>query len=447
MAVSDKLELKASERKLHASEAVMVDLGDVTEQFAYQENADADLRANEVSDQDLRVSLKNAVTKLLIAAEKSKAPGSYANNEPYIYCDIAHVFSDTFVYYHAGKYWSLGYSVADEDTGAVELSGEPEEVRSITRYVAAEEDQDSSDENEDVSDDVSDAVTASSESSEEEEPERIASSFASAVLNKFKQLLKTDLTSDGNNPHTSEVEQRSSESNDSESNDSNASSEEKATEENIEMAQEKKNTRTEAIDKLVANEHVSYTKDDAEWLAELSDKAFERIEVVAYEAAEALVEASEKKDDDADESTEEKKEVKASDESTEEVIEPKVEAKVDAPQPKKTAEEYIASLDAPSEITRMFARAIETEKKHRADLVKAIKANGANKFSDKQLGAMDTDMLESIAAFAKPEADFAGKGDHTVRRASTRHEDDTNNEPIPMPSLSFGLGSARNHRQ
>lgn len=411
-------------RTFSAGKSFNIDLGDVTEEFAYTEEAlngeDIELRANEVSDQDLRVSLKKALTAYLTAA----GGGESSTAQPYVYCDILAVFKKTVVFYHNNGLWQMTYSLANEGTGEVELKGEPKEVRSVTKYVAAEEVVEDTD-IEIVSDEPDEVFASETESN--------------TILSKIKQLL--GLTSNPNTSHTSEVEQRSSENNEDEVIEptTNASEETKTPEESNQMADTKVNTeRAEAIKQLVANSRGKYDESDTEWLAKLDDKAFGRVAQFANESIADLVKAEE-----------ERKAAEAKAEVEDEVVETKSEAATEIKEPEatpatvvaaakpKTAEEFIATLDAPKEIVRMFERAVEQDKSARTNYIKSIRANQSNKFTEKQLVAMDTDTLEAMAALATPDKDFSGAGDHTAKRPVRSNESDES-KVIPMPALSFG---------
>lgn len=252
------------------------------------------------------------------------------------------------------------------------------------------------------------------------------------------------LTSSGDDSHTSpddEAKRRSAEQNTG-----------KAAKE-IDM------TREERISKLVANEKSGYTKQDAEWMSELSDAAFDRVEAVASERATKNDKPESDGKADASRASEQpdtnggSKDVKS--EPDTKVVDaksepraseqPKLEERAPAAKPvPKTAEEYLKAFEGPPEVKRVFQRAIDDEKKLRANLIKTISGAKANKFQPKALEAMETDQLEAIAALAsgQPDADYSGQGSHTHERRAATERDES--EPTArMPAMTgLAIGSA-----
>lgn len=241
-------------------------------------------------------------------------------------------------------------------------------------------------------------------------------------------------------------------------------------------SQNQPKTRDERIAALIAAENVSFKDEDKDILANLSDEAFERVETVAFEQAEKLAEAEKGKDEQSStqsassaaanaetatassestsadstsatsttDSTHSDTEDADSTEDTKRAAEaPKVVPKAEKKVVPKTPEEYIAALEAPAQIKRIFQRHIEAEKEHRANLMSAIKANESNRLTDAALTAMDTEQLEAIAELAQPEADFSASGVHTHERQVRSHESGEEPEPLRMPSFGIKLGEAR----
>ena len=163
--------------------------------------------------------------------------------------------------------------------------------------------------------------------------------------------------------------------------------------------------KKERVNALISNEATRYTEDNREWLETLEDPQLELLEPVEAKAVEP------------------KKEPKP---------EP---TKIEGKEPTKTLEaptldEYLSA--APEGVKEVLQRGLDTHKAQREDIIKVIKANKRNTFSDENLADMNFETLESIASMA--DSDYSGRG--SVR--TVEPVDDENTVPQP-PSLFEAL--------
>ena len=158
--------------------------------------------------------------------------------------------------------------------------------------------------------------------------------------------------------------------------------------------------KKERVNALISNEVTRYTEDNREWLETLEEPQLELLEPleVKPEVPEPIKEPKAKP-------------------GKEEVV---------------TAETFLAS--APAEIKTVLERGLATHKEQVEDLIKLIKVNKRNTFSDEALAEMTFETLESVASMA--DSDYSGKG--SVRTHIT--VDDENTVPEP-PSLFDALAA------
>jgi len=443
------------DREFRVSEAVTADLGELADLFRVNESDDEavvaalsdpdTIFANEVSNEDLRTS----VQKKLVEAHARNPQSEYAYD-----VEVQHVFPNEVIFKKQGKLMRQPYSVTDAEDGHVKLGGEPSEVRAVTRFV-------------DHNPDQKKPGTVVAAEAKPEAPsiivlteldtkanEEVAANEAPEnVLNKIKRLL--GLTKPQANLHDSTIadtEQRSATKN----------------EETTQMADTVKTEtetllRTERITKLVACEASPYNEKDADWMKELSDPAFTRIDQKADEvkAAKDAKDAADKKAKDAADKKAEmaKRAAEAVDETKTEdgtvtAASAKVVAKVESNDPRvteaarpgervvePTAEEFIKNLNAPPALRRVFERAVESDKAARKSLITLIRAN-SKRLTEKFFEGLETDEIEAMAEpFQKklPEANYAGSGMHTFERPAS---DAPKHAPMPSMSLTRDNGAA-----
>jgi len=132
----------------------------------------------------------------------------------------------------------------------------------------------------------------------------------------------------------------------------------------------------ERVEALIKNEKTTFTEDDKEWLNNLDQEQYERVETTAlrFHEVDNKVDEPEKKEtvDNQDPATEDKKPI--------------------------TTEDYIKQ--APPEIQSVLNESLALHNQKRQTLIEGLMANERNKFTKEQLEEMDTIQLEQIAALA-----------------------------------------------
>lgn len=116
---------------------------------------------------------------------------------------------------------------------------------------------------------------------------------------------------------------------------------------------------------------------------------------------------------------------------------PDPDAAVDDPNPEvvKTADEYLEA--APAEVRSVLSEGLRLQRERKAHFIKALTENPRNGFSEDDLGAMDTQMLERMAKLADL-PDYSAQGAVTSLSSPA---DDPSKAP-PMPQV-FDLTAAR----
>lgn len=172
-------------------------------------------------------------------------------------------------------------------------------------------------------------------------------------------------------------------------------------------AHEEKNmpdTETKSkVNALIANEATQFTEDDRPWLEGLEEAQLAKLEPVANEKH------GKKMEDDEEDEDKDKMRDNAS------------------PEP-RSFEDVLAS--APAEVRESINYGQRLYAEYRGDLVKTIKANEKNDFSDDELDGMDMKMLERLAKMSAT-TDFSGRG--FASKGTPRKEDDA----VPAPPLVF----------
>jgi len=154
------------------------------------------------------------------------------------------------------------------------------------------------------------------------------------------------------------------------------------------------------IKALIECEKTRFKEDDREWLSTLSECQLDKLKALDVEEPVADPAPEVEPEPVAAAPVEEKEGEKK----------PEVEAK---PQ---TAEEYIDA--APPEMKETLTRALERDKKIKADAVEKLLANKHNKFTKEELSAKPLKELENLAELARVDVDFSGREGGPVANAA-----------------------------
>ena len=161
----------------------------------------------------------------------------------------------------------------------------------------------------------------------------------------------------------------------------------------------------EKVTALITNSVTAFTEDDREFLQTLSEAQFIKLEELAVNAATALTEAAPKEEEAA----------------------PDDELTANEKQPTdETVDAFISQ--APAEMQEMLSAGLRLHRDNKVSLIKGIRANKNNSFSEEVLGAMDLETLEHIGALANV-SDYSGQ----APVANTGSSEDVNMAPEPIP--------------
>lgn len=165
------------------------------------------------------------------------------------------------------------------------------------------------------------------------------------------------------------------------------------------------------VDDVIASESNGFTEEDRDFLSGLEETQLSKFVV---EPPEAPTEGGDGSVDDGETAT------------TEEELPMAASARKEPPQP-KTAAEYIEA--APAEMQEVLRQGLRMQQQRRSDLIKGIRANESNQYSEEELKQMSLDYLEKLAALAiGPSYEGAG----AVRTQSAPEDE---NAAPPMPEL------------
>ncbi|HEQ98824.1 MAG TPA: hypothetical protein ENO22_05735 [candidate division Zixibacteria bacterium] len=168
-----------------------------------------------------------------------------------------------------------------------------------------------------------------------------------------------------------------------------------------EMEMKKKD---ELIKALIACECNGLTEKDEQWLKSLSE---DQLAKVAINEEEQPTEKPEEKEGQKEgETPPAEPETKPAEETP--PAEPKPEEKPTGNARQVTLEEFITN--APAEIRGTLRRAVANDQARKNDLVTALLANERNKFSEKQLRAMEIEDLENLTELGRIEVNYSLQG-------------------------------------
>lgn len=157
--------------------------------------------------------------------------------------------------------------------------------------------------------------------------------------------------------------------------------------------------KSKFVKDLISNERTRFSADDEEFLMSLEEGQLEKL---------APVEVQEQVEDDPP-------------------VEPETPT---ANETEMTVEEYLKK--APKPIRDNLQAGLNREKQHRADLIKSIKDNENNSFTEEYLGALDTMTLEGIARFCEKTDNTGRGGPRTVTASQT--------DGVPAMPKAFEIG-------
>lgn len=164
------------------------------------------------------------------------------------------------------------------------------------------------------------------------------------------------------------------------------------------------------VSALIANENSPFTEEDREWLSTMNEAQIEKLEVNSEPEPEG--------------------------------DEPEGNTPAEPTPEQVTLQSFLEG--APAEIRSVLNEGLRQLDAKRADLIERITANERNRFTSKQLAAMDTAMLENMAEFivdpapAQPVFDYSGRVPGAV--VVNQEEDE---EPYVPQTLSGVLGKQK----
>ena len=173
----------------------------------------------------------------------------------------------------------------------------------------------------------------------------------------------------------------------------------------------------EKVQLLIENEATPFSEDNRAWLEGMSEDQIEKLMPLTKEPEEtAVANAAQKGHDDAvgidPDEVKAIKDIIAANKTKAPEVDPEVPTA-------DSAEAYIAN--APEELQEVLKASLALHRKKKADIITAITANKANKFTENQLIAMDMATLENLAELAQVK-NFRANG------GGTPPEDVTTNE-------------------
>lgn len=178
------------------------------------------------------------------------------------------------------------------------------------------------------------------------------------------------------------------------------------------------------VQALVDNEKLPFTDADIKWLEEMDSERFDNLYTLneckcSEQEVKALEEANKKIDELTQANTSMNEQLKKKGEKLD------INAAVQKVVKEMSFEELLAN--AKPGFREAIEDGMKTNAEKRENLVKAIIANESNKFTEEQLKAMKTDILENIASFIKVPIDYSGRGsvvqNKTTLKPNERHPD------------------------
>lgn len=157
------------------------------------------------------------------------------------------------------------------------------------------------------------------------------------------------------------------------------------------------NEKEKRVNSLIENPRTRFAEENREFLMGLEEDHLKLLEPPEETKEEKEKRAAEEKAAAEVKAAEEKKKTE----------EKKEEPKAAAAKEPVTLEQYVK--DAPPEVRTVIQAGLRAHQTHVDELIRQIKANSKNKFSDDQLKGMDVEVLESLAALATPD-DYSGQG-------------------------------------
>lgn len=167
----------------------------------------------------------------------------------------------------------------------------------------------------------------------------------------------------------------------------------------------------EKVTAIIVNEATQFTEEDREFLQDLPEDQFTKLETLTANAASKASEAAEEEAPDPD---------------PENTPDPEISANEETPA-KESVDDFISS--APVEMQEMLNAGLRLHRDNKTKLIKGIRANKNNNFTEVVLNAMDLETLENLGALANV-PDYSGQA--PVVNTGSAEDDNVAPEPIPL---------------
>lgn len=187
-------------------------------------------------------------------------------------------------------------------------------------------------------------------------------------------------------------------------------------------------SRAEQVAALIANAATQYTEEDTDFLTELPDGQFDKLEALVSNAAPSV------EDSPAESSSlntpETPADASSQEASSTENSQPTANAEGEDENTSETSEDYVAKAPT-SEMREVLGASLRLHRSKKDGLIKGIRSNSRNHFSEEELSAMDLKGLENIASLANVLTDYSGAT--PALRDNTEEENVAPSAPLIFP--------------